>query len=79
MHTISDVTGKVEIQGGILNCWRYTAISDGCWMTHRDARHQIDVKELLRFLAAQFNFLIQILPLPRRSVHVVRFTDYAGD
>ena len=30
------------------------------------------------FLAAQFNILIQILPLPRRSVHVANVTDYSN-
>ena len=71
------LTGELEIQVEILNRWRYAAITDGCWMTHRDTRYHIKGKELLRFLAAQFNILIQILPLlrRRRSVHVVRLTD----
>ena len=46
-------------------------------MTHRDTRHRIDGRELSRFRSAQFNILIQILPLPRTSVHVVR-TDYSN-
>ena len=36
----------------------YAAITDRCWMTHRDTRHQIDGKELMLFLATQFNILI---------------------
>ena len=38
----------------------------------------MDCKELSLFLVAQFNILIQILPLPRRSVHVVRLTGYSN-
>lgn len=46
--------------------------TDGCCragpgMTHGDTRHRFDGKEPMRFLAAQFNTLIQILPLPRRA------------
>ena len=33
---------KVEIQQlEVLSCWRYAAITDGCWMTNRDSRHRI--------------------------------------
>ena len=58
---------KLEIQVGILNRRRYAAIADGCGMTLRDTGHRIDGKELTRFLAAQFNVHIRILPLPRRA------------
>ena len=45
------LTGKLEIQVEILNRWRYAAKPGGCWMTHRDTRHQIDGNELRRALA----------------------------
>ena len=50
-------------------------------MLYDSQRHrtpEFDGKELLQFLAAQFNTHIQILPLPRRSVHVVDVTDYSN-
>ena len=39
---------QVEIQVEILNRWRYAAITEGCCMTYRDKRHQMDGKELSR-------------------------------
>ena len=46
--------------------------------SQRHMTPEFDGKELTRFLAAQFNILIQILPLPRSSVHVVDLTDYSN-
>ena len=60
------LTGKIEIQAEILDRWRYAANTDGCWMTHRDTRHEFDGNELLRLLAAHFNIHIQILPFVRQ-------------
>ena len=40
---------------------------------------KLDGKELSRFLAAQFNIHIHILPLLDRSVHAVDVGDYSND
>ena len=45
-------------------------------MTQRGTGYQ---NLTVRFLAAQFNIGIQILPLPDRSVHDVYVTDYSND
>ena len=71
---------KLEIQAEILNHRRYTVITERYCMTHSDTLRtaEFDGKELMRFLAAQFNIPFRILPLPLRSVHVVYVADYSN-
>ena len=72
-------SNKLEVQAEILNHRRYTVITERYCMTHGDTRTpELDGNELSRFLAAQLNILIQILPLPHRSVHVVDVTGYSN-
>ena len=73
------LSNKLEIQAEILNHRRYTVITERYCMTHGDTRTpELDGNELSRFLEAQFNIPIQILPLPHRSVHLVDVTDYSN-
>ena len=73
------LSNKLEIQAEILNHRRYTVITERYCMTHSDTGHQnLTVKSICDFSLLSFNILIQILPFPRRSVHVTDVNDYSN-